>query len=86
MIGNTLGPDEAYRFAGGETVTSSTGIPARLARPLDFLVVADHAENLGLAPAILESNLELLANDWGRMVHDPVKQGDIASITKAFDV
>ncbi len=25
MIGNTLGPDEAYRFARGETVTSSTG-------------------------------------------------------------
>ena len=85
MIGNTLGPDEAYRFARGKTVTSSTGIPARLSRPLDFLVVSDHAENLGLAPAILESNPDLLANDWGRMVHDLVKQGDIASITKAFD-
>jgi len=38
LIGNTLGPDEAYRFAKGETVTSSTGLPARLSRPLDFLV------------------------------------------------
>jgi hypothetical protein len=85
MIGNTLGPEDAYRFARGETVTSSTGIPARLSRPLDFLVVADHAENLGLAPAIAESNPELLANDWGRMVHDLVKKGDIESITKAFD-
>jgi len=43
MIGNTLGPDDAYRFAKGETVTSSSGQKARLARPLDFLVVADHA-------------------------------------------
>ena len=85
MIGNTLGPEDAYRFARGETVTSSTGIPARLSRPLDFLVVADHAENLGLAPAIAESNAELLANDWGRMVHDLVKEGDIDSITEAFD-
>ena len=85
MIGNTLGPEDAYRFARGETVTSSTGIPARLSRPLDFLVVSDHAENLGLAPAIAESNPELLANDWGRMVHDLVKKGDIDSITKAFD-
>ena len=50
MIGNRLGPDAAYRFAKGEVVTSSTGLPARLARPLDFLVVSDHAENLGLAP------------------------------------
>ena len=56
MIGNTLGPEEAYRFARGETVTSSTGLPARLERPLDFLVVSDHSENLGLAPAIAESN------------------------------
>jgi len=32
MIGNTLGPEEAYRFAKGETVKSSTGVPARLAR------------------------------------------------------
>ncbi len=43
MIGNTLGPDEAYRFARGETVTSSTGTTTRLQRPLVFLVVADHA-------------------------------------------
>jgi hypothetical protein len=48
MIGNTLGPEDAYRFARGETVTSSTGVPARLNRPLDFLVVSDHAENLGV--------------------------------------
>ena len=44
MVGNTLGPDAAYRFAKGEVVTSSTGLKTRLARPLDFLVVTDHAE------------------------------------------
>jgi Protein of unknown function (DUF3604) len=46
-FGNTLGPEEAYRFARGEQVISSTGQPAKLSRPLDFLVVADHAEGLG---------------------------------------
>jgi len=45
MIGNFLGPDEAYRFARGEEVVSSTGVRVKLSRPLDFLVVADHAEN-----------------------------------------
>src|SRR6185369_10275541 len=49
MVGNRLGPEEAYRFARGEEVTSSTGLRARLQRPLDFLVVSDHAENLGLS-------------------------------------
>lgn len=75
MVGCTLGPEDAYRFVRGETVTSSTGVPARLRRPLDFLVVADHSENLGLAPAISDSNPELLKNEWGKMEHDLVKSG-----------
>ncbi len=75
MLGNTLGPEEAYRFARGEEVRSAAGLRVRLIRPLDFLVVADHAENLGLAPMIAESNSELLKNEWGRRVHDLVKAG-----------
>lgn len=43
MVGCTLGPEDAYRFARGETVLSSTGVPARLNRPYDFLVVTDHS-------------------------------------------
>jgi len=75
MFGNTLGPEEAYRFAKGETVTSSTGLRTRLLRPLDWLVIADHAENIGLAPMIAESDANLLKSDWGREIHDLVKAG-----------
>ena len=75
FFGNTLGPDEAYRFAKGETVTSSTGLRTRLLRPLDWLVVADHAENIGLSPMIAESDVNLLKSDWGREIHDLVKAG-----------
>ena len=75
MLGNRLGPEEAYRFARGEEVTSSTGVRARLQRPLDFLVVSDHSENLGLAPMIAESNPDLLKTAFGRKVHDLVKEG-----------
>jgi hypothetical protein len=75
MIGNRLGPDEALRFAKGEQVVSSTGLPARLIRPLDFLVIADHAENLGLAPMIEESNPQLLRDPQGKEYHDLVKSG-----------
>jgi hypothetical protein len=84
MVGCTLGPEDAYRFARGETVVSSTGVPARLHRPLDFLVVSDHAENLGLAPAIAESNPKLLENEWGKMEHDLVKSGREGGI-KAYE-
>jgi len=76
MFGNTLGPEEAYRFARGEEVLTPHGLRTRLIRPLDFLVVSDHAENLGLAPFIAESNPELLKSEWGRNVHDLVKSGN----------
>ncbi|SMP36643.1 DUF3604 domain-containing protein [Shimia sagamensis] len=76
MLGNTLGPDEAFRFARGEKVRGSLGEYAQLVRPLDFLVVADHAENLGLAPMISEANPQLLANPWGREVYQLTKDGN----------
>ena len=47
-IGNRLGPDAAFRFARGEEVTSSTGVRAKLSRPLDFMVLSDHSDNMGL--------------------------------------
>ena len=41
-FGARLTPADAYRFAKGEKLVSSTGQPVKLLRPLDFLVVADH--------------------------------------------
>jgi hypothetical protein len=78
MIGNTLGPEEAYRFARGETVVSSTGVPARLERPLDFMVVADHAENLGLAPMLAARDPGLLATPFGQALIARLDAGDPA--------
>jgi hypothetical protein len=84
MIGNRLGPEAAYRFALGEEIVSSTGVKARIARPLDFLVVTDHAENLGLAPAIMESNADLMANPWGRDVATKIRSGVHDNIASAY--
>lgn len=75
MVGTTLSPDDAYRFAKGEEVTTNSGQRARLNRPLDFLMVADHAENLGLAPLLAESNPQLLKNKYGKRWHDMAKAG-----------
>ena len=49
-FGNTLGPDEAWRFAKGEQVTSSTGLLVKLSRPLDWMVLTDHTDLMGFAP------------------------------------
>jgi hypothetical protein len=46
-FGTRLGPEAALRFARGEEVTATTGAQAQLARPLDFLVIADHSDALG---------------------------------------
>ena len=48
-----MGPRDAYRFAKGEEVTASSGQPAKLSRPFDFLVVTDHSENMGFFPDVM---------------------------------
>jgi len=75
MVGNIRGPEDAYKLARGGEILSSHGLRVKMLRPLDFLVVSDHAENLGLAPAISDSNADLLKNAWGKAIHDNVKAG-----------
>jgi hypothetical protein len=75
LIGNTLGPDMAYRFARGEEVTSSTGLRVKLNRPLDFLVVSDHAEYLGLPVMIRNGDPALLADPYGKRWYDMFQTG-----------
>ena len=52
IMGNVLTPDDAYRFAKGKTVRSSSGKKVRLRRTLDFMMVSDHAENMGVLPQL----------------------------------
>ncbi len=75
MAGATLGPEEAYRFARGEEVTSHLGLRVKLIRPLDFIVLADHAENFGLADLIRNSDPTVLASPVGKRWHDMAKAG-----------
>jgi hypothetical protein len=75
MVGNTLGPEDAFKISRGEPFISSMGVPGQLSRPFDFVVVTDHSENLGLAPAVAASDPALLAIPWGKELHDKVKAG-----------
>ncbi len=74
-FGARLGPREAYRFARGEEVVSSTGQSVKLARPLDFLVVADHSDGFGFFPQLMSGDPELLATPQGRKWYDQIKGG-----------
>ncbi len=75
LVGTSLDVDAGFRFARGETVNSNTGQPVQLIRPLDFLVITDHAELIGLAPMIQRSDPLLLADPWGKWVHDRFNAG-----------
>jgi hypothetical protein len=75
LIGTTLDAHDGYRMARGEKVISNTGQPVQLIRPLDFLVITDHAELMGLAPAIRESNPLLLSDPWGKWVYEKFNSG-----------
>ncbi len=75
-FGARLGPEDAYRFARGEEVISSTGQRVRLSRPLDFLVVADHSDNMGFFPDLFAGAPHLLADPTGKRWYDLVQSGE----------
>ncbi len=75
-FGNRLGLDEAYKFARGEQVTSTNAGPVRLSRPLDFLVVADHSDNMGFFPDLFAGAPNILADPTGKNWYDRVKAGE----------
>jgi hypothetical protein len=74
MGGNRLSPEQAYRFALGEEVISSSGVPAKLSRPLDFLVISDHAEGLGVMYEVYNGNPALMEDEllvkWQKAMHE----------------
>jgi hypothetical protein len=78
--GNTkVGPDEAYRWAKGGIVASDDGMPTRISRPLDFLMVADHAEYLGLVPGLARKDPLLLKDPEGARWAKMIEEGKLAS-------
>ena len=74
-FGARLKPRDAYRFARGEQLTSNSGQPVKLSRPLDFLVVADHSDNMGFFPDMMAGKPELLADPTGRRWYDLIQSG-----------
>jgi Protein of unknown function (DUF3604) len=74
-FGVKLGPEEALRFARGEEITSTWGLKAKLERPLDFLVIADHSGGLGATKALYDAPSFLIRDPVLRRWHDEMHKG-----------
>src|SRR6202049_3453953 len=85
-FGNTLGPEQAYRFARGEEVVSASGQQVRLSRPLDFLVVADHAEGLGGMLELKKGNPLMMADQTLRRWHEMVVAGGQTAVDATIEL
>ncbi len=76
IFGAVLDPADAHRFARGEELISSTGIPVKLSRPLDWLVVADHSDNMGFALDLIDGKQHILAEKEGRRWYEMMQRGE----------
>ena len=86
LFGNILGHEDAYRFARGEEITSSTGLPVKLSRPLDWLVIADHSDMMGIAFDIQRGAPNIMANPKGKEWAEGFQKGGEAAGKAAFDL
>ncbi|MCI0444355.1 DUF3604 domain-containing protein [bacterium] len=71
-----VGQEDAYRFARGEEITTTHGLRAKLGRPLDFLVISDHAEMYGLMPQLLSGDPEVLSTEAGKKWYEALQSGN----------
>lgn len=85
-FGNRLGFEDAYRFARGEELTSSTGQRVKLARPLDFLAITDHSDNMGFFPDLFAGKPELLADPDGKRWYEMIKKGGQTAVDAALEI
>ena len=86
LFGNKLGLKESWRFARGEEVTSSTGIPVKLARPLDWMVIADHSDQMGFAGDIIKGAPEVMKSEQGKRWAAAMSRGGQESVDAGLDL
>jgi hypothetical protein len=86
LFGCILTHEDAYRFARGEEVKSSTGLPVKLSRPLDWIAITDHSDMMGIAFDIQKGAPNVLEVPKGKEWHEGFKRGGEAAGKAAFDL
>ncbi|MFT5048801.1 MAG: hypothetical protein ACI8QZ_000188 [Chlamydiales bacterium] len=86
LFGCRLGVAEAYQFARGDEITASSGQPVKLSRPLDWLVVADHSDGMGMVQDIAAGSSEVMKSEQGRRWNKGMTEGGDAGVEAALDL
>jgi hypothetical protein len=86
LFGARLGLEEAYQFARGEEVISSTGQPVKLSRPLDWLVIADHSDAMGFFQDLAAGEPGILEFEEGQRWYEGLQQGGDAAVSASLDL
>jgi len=86
LFGNRLGMEDAYRFCRGEEVVSSTGYRAKLSRPLDFVVIADHSDGMGFFTMFAEGDPKVMNTEEGRRWHEAINEGGQAAVNATLEM
>jgi len=86
LFGARIGLDEAYRFARGEEVRASSGQPARMGRPLDWLVIADHSDAMGFFNDLAAGDPDIIKFDQAKLWYEGLQQGGEASVAAALNL
>ena len=86
LFGNRLTPRQAYRFARGEEVISSSGQAVRLSRPLDWLVIADHSDGMGMISDMMDAKPELVAYEQAARWSEGLQAGGDSAVNAALDL
>jgi hypothetical protein len=68
LFGAKVDPENAYRFARGETVNYLGDEVKRTTPPLDFLAVTDHSENIGVFNTLEDPGSPLSQSEIGKEV------------------
>ncbi|HSQ68624.1 MAG TPA: DUF3604 domain-containing protein [Steroidobacteraceae bacterium] len=79
MSGTTLSPEDAFRYARGEEVVSTSGQPAQLSRPLDWMAITDHSDGMGVINLIREGDPEMMSDPTLKRWHDMMNEGGEAA-------
>lgn len=86
LFGSRLMPEDSYRLARGEQIMATSGQPLKLSRPLDWLVITDHSDGLGLIQDLIAGAPNVLAVEKGRQWNAGIKAGGQDAVAATLDL